>query len=249
MTYSQNIKAEIDFFNKIAETVGHLDSFSEAGYQQIFHEIKKYINGYILDAGCGTGAFGKRLRTLFPKSKIDGVDLNPAFVKASIKTKTYNSVRCGNLEDQSLCEPEQFDTIVCPYLLHHLPDMSRTIDNFSKWLKPGGHLIVIDPNGSNPVLRLSYLFRMIISSVKKENDYGSVNEAHKTVGEFTACMQNFKIIKITSFQHGSISVSSSFSWTFLGILGSLRRGLILVYKLIPCIKYPDSDLIIIARKN
>ena len=249
MTYSQNIEAEIVFFNKIAETGGHLDSFSEAGYRQIFHEIKKYIKGHILDAGCGTGAFGKRLRMLMPGSKLDGIDLNPAFVKASIKAKTYNSVRCGNLEDQNLYRPEHFDTIVCPYLLHHLPDMHRAIDNFSNWLKPGGHLIIIDPNGSNLILRLSYLFRMIISSVKKDNDYGSVNEAHKTVREFTACMKNFQVIKITSFQHSSVTVPTSFSWTFLGILGSIRRGLILGYKLIPGIKYPDSDLIIIARKK
>lgn len=247
--HSQNVKAEIDFFNKVAESGNHYDTISEEGYKYIFKIIKKYVRGYVLDAGCGSGAFGKRISSEFSILKIDGVDLNSTFVKMANKLNVYNLLKSGNIEDLDLYKKRQFDTIICPYLLHHLPSVKTAINNYHEWLKPGGYLIIIDPNGSNLVLRFSYLIRQLVSIFFKNNIYGSTNESHKKISEFVRGLKKFDIKTITSFQHSSITSKHSFPKSLIELLVIFQSKILIIYNLLPWVRYPGSDIIIVARKK
>lgn len=62
----QDKKAEKDFFNSFVEN-GEYDVFDERGYGRIVNELTSLIpvttnrQTGLLDVGCGTGAFTKRL--------------------------------------------------------------------------------------------------------------------------------------------------------------------------------------------
>jgi ubiquinone/menaquinone biosynthesis C-methylase UbiE len=245
----QDIEAEIKFFDRVAEERGHFDSVSEDVYDLIFFQITPYLNGRCLEAGCGSGSFGERIKAKKPNIDLIGVDLNQKSIDTVREKSNYIQLIAGNVEDANLFEAQSLDTIVCPYLMHHLPDIHCSMENFYVWLKPGGHLVIIDPNGSNLVMKASYLLRMLLSYFMDVRNYASVNERHKAVTEFKKNLKQYKIISIKTFKHKESESFSSGCSLWLLVLGRLRNLLLKCYELIPFFKYKGSDLIIIAQKG
>lgn len=153
----QNIQAEIDFFDRAANECGDYDVMAEESYIEIFNNVNSHISGEVLEAGCGSGAFGRRIIDRGSNRVITGVDINQKLIDIAAKTHSYKELLCANLENRKIFEASSFDTVVCPYILHHFPDMQDVVDNFYYWLKPGGYIVIIDPNGSNPILWASYI--------------------------------------------------------------------------------------------
>lgn len=244
----QNIQAEIDFFNKIAENNGSYDTISEDVYNNIFIKINPHIKNRVLEAGCGTGAFGLRIKKHHPNIHIIGVDLNQKLVNIAKGTEIYEKLLCANLEDQGIFKQSEFDTIICPYLLHHLPDMQQVVDNFYYWLKPNGYVVIIDPNGSNLIMKISQLLRVILSKFIDIGDYASINEAHKSVCEFKRCLAKYKMCSIETFQHKSRVPFKLFPFSYVNVFAIIQKTLLKFYEFLPFVKYPGSDLIIISEK-
>jgi 2-polyprenyl-3-methyl-5-hydroxy-6-metoxy-1,4-benzoquinol methylase len=111
----------------------------------------------VLDVGCGDGAYTSEFPALGAR-KVLGIDPASAAVEAA-------TIRCelmgidkvarfavGNIYalDRLLSE-ESFDCIVIRGVLHHLPDAERAISALSSY---GGTLIIVEPNGSNPILKV-----------------------------------------------------------------------------------------------
>lgn len=245
----QDIQAEIDFFDKVAEQ-GHLDTISEGIYSYVFDTIRPYIKEKVLEAGCGSGAFGIRIKKVSPKVRLYGIDLNKKMVEMAKQENIYESLHADNIENKDNFQSQFFDCIVCPYLLHHLPDIKASMENFSYWLKPGGALVIIDPNGSNNILRFSYTLRVIITKlINKKNTYASINERHKSIKEFRKNLKGFSIVSITTFQHELSSGNQEKNHNLISILGGLRKQILFLYEKLPWVKYGGSDVIIVARKN
>lgn len=243
----QNIQAEIDFFDKIIE---YDDSFSEREYKIIFDKIAPYLNGYMLEAGCSSGSFGVRTKQLRPNLYIVGVDINQKFINLAQERNVYDKLLCANLEDRILFNKSEFNTVFCPFVLHHLPDLKNTIDNLDFWLKPGGYLIIVDPNGSNLILRMSYLLRKILFKfINNVKNYASINESNKSVASFKKCLKNYEICFIETFNRDSNIKLNSISFFLIYLLSFIRKVLLMAYRAIPFLKYSGSDLIIVARKK
>ena len=250
MMKKQDIQAEIRFFNKIVETGVHYDTLPEGVYTFIFELIAPYLSPEkILEAGCGTGAFGMKIKQCSQKVHLVGVDLNDNFVKIAATHGIYSELYCANLEDRTLFPPHTFTCIVCPYVLHHFPEMQQVVDNFYSWLQPDGYLIIIDPNGSNVILKLSYYLRWCISKFSSSQKHGSVNESHKSVDEFKKVLRHFQLISIKTFQpHGILDLNLC-CFSLITWLALVREVLLCIYHRLPFIKYPHSDVIIIAQKQ
>lgn len=145
----------------------------------------------VLEAGCGTGAFGRFfIKALDGRAvwKIMGVDIAPAMIEWNKKhpLENYDST-AGDLEDATLFKPGTFDLVLCPMVLHHFPDAGQAIGNLAAWLKPGGYIYLIEPNGSSPVNRLSKFVRHIIERVKGleyAKRFATVNETDHTVRSY-----------------------------------------------------------------
>jgi len=84
----------------------------------------------VLELGCGTGQWLRRMRKEFPRSKFHGVDPDPdtgaevGFAETAGKTASADVLYLGEVL--------------------HLTDRPRTLANCARVLRPGGHLLVLE---------------------------------------------------------------------------------------------------------
>ncbi len=111
----------------------------------------------ILDLGCGDGTYTLEFQTLGVKEVV-GVDpasvaIDAANAKArKLGIDTTVKFEVGNIYQlESYLATNRFDCIVLRGVLHHLPDPARAIASLTSF---NGTLVVLEPNGNNPVLKL-----------------------------------------------------------------------------------------------
>ena len=143
----------------------------------------------ILELGCGTGPFGRRLLTEYPATTVTGVDVLPdsiallnRFLAEQGLSSRYRGLT-GDALDADLFAPESFDVVLAPSVLHHFERLSESPvpRNLHRWLRPGGYLVIFDPNGANPVQQLSnQVMRVVVRHVKALRSYKWVGETMYT---------------------------------------------------------------------
>jgi SAM-dependent methyltransferase len=104
---------------------------------------KKRVNGYILDAGTGTGKHYLNLST--GGAKILGIERSDAMVNVFKKRNPLGRVEKGDLRNENLFGAQKFSVICClKETLYHnkVKDWDTILSNFYYWLKPGGYLII-----------------------------------------------------------------------------------------------------------
>ncbi len=248
----QNKKVEITFFNNLARQQ-HYETTSKAFYNYLIAFLKKNrirLQGLMLEAGCGSGVFAKRLMQESPNLKTIGVDIADQMVRrANDKTKNYRAIH-GDLEVKSLFHPSMFDIVLCPYILHHFPRMDKVISNFNTWLRPGGVVIIFEPNGTEIINKLSRFVRWIVELVMGQNyiikkSLATPNETISSLGEYKATFakNGFRFVSFAGYHFNPIEKSQ----LVVGrIKDSLQHGL---QRLFPGSRYFSSDLVVIFRKN
>lgn len=248
---TQNKEYEINMFNDIAKN-SYYDVFEEDSYKLIIDLInsqKINIKGKILEAGCGTGAFGKRLLSSFKDINIIGVDISPVMVEKAKDEKINYNATLGDLEDKNLFSKEEFDHIFCPFILHHFPDISKVVENFSYWIKKDGYVIIIEPNGDNPVDKFSKFCRKILEFLlgKKfvvKNALTTPNETDHTIKTYDKffLLNEFKNLFKTSF--------FLIPDTALNIVGKIKDIMfIILRKLFPKANFSGTVVMLIYKKK
>jgi SAM-dependent methyltransferase len=92
----------------------------------------------VLDAGCG----GEYLYADFHDAHIVGIDLD---ADALARNTRINEKVLGDILTYPF-EAETFDAVVCQDVLEHLSDPTKALQNFARWVKPGGKIILGFPN-------------------------------------------------------------------------------------------------------
>lgn len=144
----------------------------------------------LLEIGCGSGAYGRFFQTVNPKLQITGVDISPKMIEMinAEKMPNYRGV-CGDIEDPKLFKAGSFDVVLCPGIIHHLPDPAKVFENIALWLKKDGLVILAEPNGSNPTFFISRVLRgltMLFRGKKRiiELGWGTPNETFHKVRQY-----------------------------------------------------------------
>jgi ubiquinone/menaquinone biosynthesis C-methylase UbiE len=101
----------------------------------------------LLDMGCGTGQLLQEIAGAFPQHgrlELKGIDASPGMIEVA-RTKDYG--RPVVLEVRSIDEADEpagsFDLIACTHSLHYYPDPLVALGKLSRWLRPGGHCILV----------------------------------------------------------------------------------------------------------
>lgn len=126
-------------------------------YDPIMHDFERSLfkkrkalfsnlEGTVLGVGEGTGANFK----FYPKAaKIIAVEPSkPMLERAKRKDNhgniTYYNLGINDLELDKILDPNSIDSIVCSLVLCTIPDPDLALQNFKKWLKPNGRLVIIE---------------------------------------------------------------------------------------------------------
>lgn len=120
-----------------------------------FHTISDYVKAHfshrpdqpikVLEAGCGHQPF---LEPTTMDYRITGVDLSPdAIALRNKKIGDLEHAMVGDLTTITL-PTEAYDIVCSSYVLEHVDGAEKALENFFKWLKPGGLLIIRIPDPS-----------------------------------------------------------------------------------------------------
>jgi SAM-dependent methyltransferase len=104
-----------------------------------------------LDAGCGVGHWGRVLLPHMPAASLVGVDRESAWVDEAAKRAAAAgfadraTYRRGPVEALPF-EDASFDLVTCQTVLIHVPDVARVLREFLRVLRPGGRVLLAEPN-------------------------------------------------------------------------------------------------------
>jgi ubiquinone/menaquinone biosynthesis C-methylase UbiE len=98
----------------------------------------------IVDVACGAGAFLRDLGTAFPRARLFGLDLSPAYVREARRRGGVPVVQAS--AERLPFADASLDAASCVYLFHELPPRVRRVvaGEIARVLKPGGLLAFAD---------------------------------------------------------------------------------------------------------
>lgn len=125
----------------------------------------------IIDLGCGVGRYSLGLARL--GHRVTAVDISSkslALVSSQAKKYTITTIRTLRHDFSTPKEKNAYDTGICISTYHAISDTEaervRVLTNFIQSIKPGGMLLLVEPNPLNP---LFYLFYILYPGVQREN--------------------------------------------------------------------------------
>ncbi len=120
-----------------------LESIFVPNTRQQFATIGDLTGKHCLEVGAGAGSVMRWLaEQVGDHGKITAVDLNDRFLH---NPPGNVELMIGDIQKMEL-PPQSFDVIHVRYVLIHLPDGVCLIEKLWKLLKPGGHLIIEEPD-------------------------------------------------------------------------------------------------------
>jgi ubiquinone/menaquinone biosynthesis C-methylase UbiE len=172
-------------------------SFGEIGHQQVLGKLTKLLGpnpgpyGRSLEIGAGTGYFSLNLLQTGVVREATCADISPGM----LETLEHNAHELGLDVETAACdaaelpfEDESFDLVLGHAVLHHLPDLDRSFEEFARVLKPGGTLFFAgEPSRSGDrlaavpkqaALRLGPAWRRAIKARPAPSFVGDEEDAH-----------------------------------------------------------------------
>lgn len=96
----------------------------------------------VLDLGCGKGRFAARLAEA--GARVIGLDISSAMLEQAVGlARVRASARRLPFADAS------FDAVAAVEVFEHLPDLTATLDELARVLRPGGTLAIVDKNAGS----------------------------------------------------------------------------------------------------
>lgn len=118
--------------------------------EQELEHISFHGKEVVLDAGCGTGLFGRYLRERFPEIRYTGADLSSERLEEARKSNPADF----NFTTLDLFKSDDFspyrgkvDFVFNRYVMHHLRNHTDVLRNFHEVLAPNGKVCIVDIDG------------------------------------------------------------------------------------------------------
>ncbi len=117
-------------------------------------------SNHVLDAGCGFGS--ESLFFALMGANVSGVDLSKEMINIAVKRTKYYEYKYGkrlnvlfsNKNIVRFCDFEKFDIVWSNQSISHIDPVQGFFENAWRNLRHGGHLVISDSNGLNPLIAL-----------------------------------------------------------------------------------------------
>lgn len=124
-------------------------------------EIEK--DSIMLDAACGLGTESVLVASL--GAEVLGIDLNEDKINKAIPRKSFYERKLGqslsiDLKNQNILdlnESNHFDVVWCMEAISHIYPTDEFFQTAYNVLKPGGKIIISDPNALNPIVQYQFI--------------------------------------------------------------------------------------------
>ncbi len=160
--------SQMGYFDGVAKRRGVYEVYSERKYAAILEVtgITDFPQGNVLELGCGSGAFAKRLNQR--GFVVVGLDISRWLLLAGQRSLGSHSVAFAQASVAQLpMKNHSFDVVFCADVLHHVPDMlDATFAEARRVLKPDGVLAFYEPNARH--LRTKLLYKLGFAATKTE---------------------------------------------------------------------------------
>lgn len=137
--------------------------------------------GQLLDVGCGTGFYYPLLSQ--HAQAVIGVDVSRAMLDEADRLIERQQLKNCRVQECSALdlpfEDAVFDTVHCWDVLHHVSDVSKTLSEIDRVLKPGGRFIAVEPNLLNPSITWYHARRRSEWRLFTQNQFSLVRPLRK----------------------------------------------------------------------
>ncbi len=145
----------LDHFDMIASIYDRL--IGPPNTERLRHLLKLPTDGWLLDGGGGTGRVSSHLNDLIGNIVVS--DLSYHMLKKA-REKKVCPVR-AHIEHLPFAD-EFFDRILVVDALHHFCDQREAIEDLLRVLKPGGRLVIEEPDLNRKAVKLLALAEKIL---------------------------------------------------------------------------------------
>ena len=105
----------------------------------LLHAIRTRRQLEILDLGCGTGLFGKKIRNV--ASRLVGIDVSPEMLRKAEERGCYDSLEVAELgEFLARAAPASYDVVTAVDVFSYVGSLEDALANASRILRPEGLL-------------------------------------------------------------------------------------------------------------
>ena len=139
----------------------------------------------VLDAGCGTGAFARRISRLVRPAVVTGVDIDPLFIRAGKRIAKAARVPNVKLEVGDLhrlrFHDSTFDLVYSRLVFWHLEDKLGALWEMKRVAKPGGRIALVFDSGviSTPYPRK--FWSLVVKTGEAQNKHAMRNKSPRYV--------------------------------------------------------------------
>jgi len=112
---------------------------NEAMYEYLLMPKPDSVNNSILEIGCGSGEFLKRMQSI--GWNVAGTDIDTSAI-ANARRKSLEVFK-----EQEFKTEKKFDQIVLSHVIEHLPEPRAKLEEIKSLLKKDGILHILTPNG------------------------------------------------------------------------------------------------------
>lgn len=180
------------------------DWFKKYWHWRRFSEVLKAapkINGSILDVGCHSGLFTKKISEKINPKKIFGVDISKKAIK-----EAQRRIKDGNFQVADAAslpfKKNSFNAVFCLEVLEHVDDPEKVITEIARVLKPKGYAVILVPLNTTLFRTIWFLWTLYHREWRHAHVY---NFEADNLEKFLK-RQKFKIEKVNLFNLGMLKL-------------------------------------------
>lgn len=194
---------DIELFDSIASHYSEKDKLPasrvarRARLLQSLRRIELSEAVSILELGCGAGWSAEYLDGIY--TEFCGVDYSASLIDhAKAENSRQNAeFRVGNIKQLDI--GKKYDVVLMVGVLHHVDDMPAALCNACNALKPGGWLVVNEPQGGNPFIQIARWLR------KRLDSSYSADQINFRRGEIERLLLGAKLQSVATYPQGYLS--------------------------------------------